>query len=63
MKAGGEEEGSKQSTVQGPKSGKDSEEVKGGADGWDAMNQGPQARVIGMECWESPDGDGLFKPW
>lgn len=60
MKAGGEEEGSKQSTVQGPKSGKDFEEVKEWAEGWD---EGQQARVIGMECWDSPDGDGLSKPW
>lgn len=48
--------------VQGPKSGKDLGEVKEGASGWDAMNQGQQARVIRMECWESPGGDGLCKP-
>lgn len=63
MKAGGEEEGSTQSTVPGPGSGKDLEKVKEGAYGWDARNQGQQAGVMGMECWESPDGGVLFKPY
>lgn len=45
-----------------PLSGKDFEEVKEGAYGWDAVNQGQQEWVVGMEWWGSLHGDGPSKP-